>query len=543
MLKLPSPGQSFDDIRKNDYLYVDKTEYIYYLLEENHPCLLARPPLFGKGTFVSALLALFAEKRELFKGLWIDESDYGFCPRARVHLNFKNLEAQSIESLNLSLLGQIGDKIKALGRAPIEEKDPILGLDRLLNAVYNESLQEPIAVVVEGYDAIILKLMAKDPALAESAWESLRAFYAKICLSEYTDLVLFTGESRLDFGEGDFGPLVTDLTFDPRFAAAFGFTEEEYKTHFHTRFNGTLNRLIDDRDFKPEATAADLKETLDSIYGNHTWNGEDFLLNPHSTIEFFRGMKFDAPWFQKTSPDLLEYLSKSPPDVVNLLSKEVGLGSLSKFHQVRDLTPKLMMFQGGLLGWNRYVSKDIGNRVKLYFPNLEVRYSLLPRLLKTSPPQLPMLQIQALGQSFQKALYKGDAEDTESDYRMISTVCPLRAGEDIFERGINLVLFLLAVSGQSLKGLYMPPFELALSSHEFEEREYDGDYVLIGFKFLKTPEEIAAVKEERYPEDKFKAAVRKNLCPTLNLNDLGLSTCVIVFTPSEDEIKVIFQKL
>ena len=82
MRKLPIGIQSFENIRNENYLYVDKTALIYQLVTKGKPYFLSRPHRFGKSLLISTLEAYFQGKKELFKGLAIDqlEQDWNVYP-------------------------------------------------------------------------------------------------------------------------------------------------------------------------------------------------------------------------------------------------------------------------------------------------------------------------------------------------------------------------------------------------------------------------------------------------------------------------------
>ena len=84
--------RSFEDIRNNNYLYVDKTEYIYLLVKSKlkNYYFISRPRRYGKSLMCSTLHSLFDGKRELFKDLYIDKSDYSFERYPVLHFNFAN---------------------------------------------------------------------------------------------------------------------------------------------------------------------------------------------------------------------------------------------------------------------------------------------------------------------------------------------------------------------------------------------------------------------------------------------------------------------
>jgi hypothetical protein len=92
MKDLPYSGQTFSKIIEDDLLYVDKTEYIYSLIKKGVCYFLSRPRRFGKSLLLSAMEELFQGKRELFRGLWIDSSDYDFKKRPILKLNMISLQ-------------------------------------------------------------------------------------------------------------------------------------------------------------------------------------------------------------------------------------------------------------------------------------------------------------------------------------------------------------------------------------------------------------------------------------------------------------------
>lgn len=87
MLNLPVSLQSFKNIREFNCLYVDKTKYAHDLIVQNLSFFLSRPRRFGKSVFVSTLKEILLGKKELFKGLWIEKSDYSWSPYGVIHLD------------------------------------------------------------------------------------------------------------------------------------------------------------------------------------------------------------------------------------------------------------------------------------------------------------------------------------------------------------------------------------------------------------------------------------------------------------------------
>jgi len=103
MKKFPIGIQSFKRIIEEDYIYVDKTKLIYELVTEGVAYFFSRPRRFGKSLLLSTLEALFKEKKELFKDLWIADSDYHWRQHTVIFLDFSQLISSSPEALSQTL--------------------------------------------------------------------------------------------------------------------------------------------------------------------------------------------------------------------------------------------------------------------------------------------------------------------------------------------------------------------------------------------------------------------------------------------------------
>src|SRR5437667_3642772 len=104
MKYLPLDLSTFSTMMTNNYVYVDKTEYIYRLFSGGSRLyFLARPRRFGKSLLISTLKELFLGNRELFKGLWIDSSDYQWTKHPVIHLDFATIGHETVEDLKQSL--------------------------------------------------------------------------------------------------------------------------------------------------------------------------------------------------------------------------------------------------------------------------------------------------------------------------------------------------------------------------------------------------------------------------------------------------------
>ena len=97
---LTSSVYSFENMRNGNFLYVDKTEYIWKLIEPaNAMYFLSRPRRFGKSLTLSTLKAVFQGRKELFKGLALYDKPYDWKPYPVIHLDFSNCDIQTPEEL------------------------------------------------------------------------------------------------------------------------------------------------------------------------------------------------------------------------------------------------------------------------------------------------------------------------------------------------------------------------------------------------------------------------------------------------------------
>ncbi|MDR1872408.1 MAG: AAA family ATPase, partial [Deltaproteobacteria bacterium] len=164
----------FADIRQKGSYYADKTEFLYQIAIDPDPFFLSRPRRFGKTLLVSTLQCLLEGRRELFKGLWIDQSDYHWTPCPVIRLEMNLLDNQDISTMKISLTNMLIIEAMLLG---IELKETLPGdmLTNLISRLYLKSGQA-VAVLIDEYDAPIVEHLT-DPDKADEFRAYLREFY------------------------------------------------------------------------------------------------------------------------------------------------------------------------------------------------------------------------------------------------------------------------------------------------------------------------------------------------------------------------------
>ncbi len=288
MKKINVEESSFEELRKSDCIYVDKTKYVYELVNDISSSYysIARPDGFGKSLMCSTLHCLFEGKRELFKGLYIDSTDYSFEKYPVFHFNFGEFDTTSYESFHHDFQRSIYNEAERNGIA-LERDEPSSMLLEFLRKTKKEAV-----IIIDEHDAPIRRTY-KNVELRESIRETLSFFYNVIKntdekirfffmtgVTKYTCMTIFSGFNN-----------VTDITFDPDYASEFGYTEEELESNFSEYIDEYMKRK--DREYE---TREEFLSAVRVYYGGYRFSYESprKVYNPVSVGMFFNnGCKFE----------------------------------------------------------------------------------------------------------------------------------------------------------------------------------------------------------------------------------------------------------
>src|ERR1700722_142991 len=148
--KLPTGQYYFPSLIKQGYTYVDKTQILYNLIQEEPGCFLARPRRFGKSLLVSTLEALFQGKKELFKGFWSESSDYDWPIHPIIHLDLSGSSSGSPEKLEQALKDTLITIAKQYDIVDIERELLSSTLESLVIEMFKKF--GPIVILIDEYD-------------------------------------------------------------------------------------------------------------------------------------------------------------------------------------------------------------------------------------------------------------------------------------------------------------------------------------------------------------------------------------------------------
>lgn len=379
MKKLPIGIQNIQKILSKNYLYVDKTQFAYMLIEGGAPYyFLSRPRRFGKSLFLSTLEAIFKGHRELFKGCAIYQTDYDWQPHPVVMLDFYTLDTRSVVALEESIKRHLRDIAHSQG-ITITTPTAAEGLQSLIKALFYKHDHTPVVVLVDEYDKPIVGNLEK-PKVVEKMRCLLSDFFGILkSLDAYLRFTFITGVSKFAKVALFSGPNnLQDISMHSRYAAVTGYTEQEL-THFFAEY---IQIIAQERSAPEEEVLAEIR---------HWYNGyrfcdkEVYVYNPFSTLNFLDERKPKGYWYASGTPAfLIRQLSQYPKSVVPLAGTTANESELMNVSNVNPVSLKALMFQTGYLTIKAYHRQ--ADQYTLAFPNREVQEAFISSLVSYFPP-------------------------------------------------------------------------------------------------------------------------------------------------------------
>ena len=406
---LPIGGQDFSDLRRNGFIYVDKTHFVADLVSASKYYFLSRPRRFGKSLFLSTLKAYFEGKKECFEGLFLEKWEEAQAaqegreawqqyPVLYLDLNAKNYESrENLENVldrHLSIWeNKYGVKEK---RVDLEDR-----FQSLLRYIY-ETTHQQVIVLVDEYDKpLLLTLEEGLEDLNNEYRRILKVFFAVLKSGDpYLRFVFLTGVSRFSKISlfSDLNHL-NDISLNRDYSSVCGITEEELKSNFQPE----IEALSESEQLTYEETLEKLKQTYD---GYLFIDGGVHVYNPFSLLNVFSDRMFFDYWFQSGTPTfLVQYLKKAHfylPDLEN--NVEIDLSSLNNF-KVDVGSPIPILYQAGYLTLKSYNRRS--GLYSLGYPNNEVKYGLIRNLLP-SYSNLDETEVQRFVWQFYEKVCSGD---------------------------------------------------------------------------------------------------------------------------------------
>ena len=370
-VKYPVGEQSFELLRKDGYLYVDKTPYIETLLRGSKYYFLGRPRRFGKSLFLSTLKCFFEGKRELFKGLYADSMDWYWEEYPVLYLDLNNRRYQDEEKLDYLIEDFLSYYENEYGIDKVWS-DFSGRFANLIRRV-SEKTGKGVVILVDEYDKPLVNNL-HDHEQFEYLRSRLAELYSnfKSC-ADYIRMVFLTGVSR--FGKlSVFSDLnnIRDISLVNDFAGICGISEEELIENFKIG----ISELADGYEASVDQTIAELKCRYD---GYHFARKSPDMYNPFSLLNVFESRQYGNYWIESGTPSLLRnYLKHYRTDLQRLMSVRSTASQLSGL-DMENMDVVALLYQTGYLTIKRHDAKN--DIYYLGIPNDEVKEGFLSYLL------------------------------------------------------------------------------------------------------------------------------------------------------------------
>ena len=372
-LKLYPVGiQTFERIRKENKLYIDKTEYIYRMTHSGG-CyfFLSRPRRFGKSLLVSTFESYFSGKKELFEGLAIEKLEQEWMEYPVLHFDMsggKHMEKEQLEDY-LSNRLEAEERKWGITHTKRGANDR---LTELITTAYEISGKQ-VVVLIDEYDAPMLDV-AHDKETLDVLRNLMRNFFSPLKMCEpMLRFVFLTGITKFS-QVSIFSELnnIKNISLDDEYAGVCGITKEELLT----QMSEDIDVLAEAQGMTREETIAKLKENYD---GYHFSPASPDVFNPYSLLNCFDDKNFGAYWFSSGTPtyliNMLRKFKVLPAKIGRSLARSSAFDAPTE--NLKTITP--LLYQSGYITIKGY--DKMSQLFTLDLPNKEIKVGLFESLL------------------------------------------------------------------------------------------------------------------------------------------------------------------
>lgn len=381
--KLPVGVQSFEVMRNENYLYVDKTEYIWNLSQMGRVYFLSRPRRFGKSLLISTMEAYFEGRKDLFEGLNIKtledakgENAWQAYPVIRFSLSGGDYHTpDGLADMLGSVIQECCQKYSLTGKFNIYGETLALRFKLLIERLY-EKTGRPVVVLVDEYDKPLLSTMLVDEEQEERNRRLYKGFFSVLKdEDQYLKFVFFTGVTKFSKISifSDLNQL-KDISLNDNVAGICGITEQELIQNFQPEISAMADKL--------KIASGECAARLARMYDGYHFSPEgEGVYNPFSLLNAFQDKRLRSYWFETGTPEILiRKLEKSRVTAEMLTDGVKARENRLTDYRIENADPLPLFYQSGYLTIKGY--DDEFQVYTLAFPNREVKYGFLESLLQ-----------------------------------------------------------------------------------------------------------------------------------------------------------------
>ena len=370
--RYPVGIQTFSRIRREGYVYIDKTDLMWRMIRLSPFIFLSRPRRFGKSLLTTTLHSFFEGRRDLFEGLKVMEMEKEWRCHPVLHIDVSAAKGQETkDALREALMEQLAPYAELYG-AKATERTPGLLFNGLIRRAFQQT-GEQVVVLIDEYDAPMLEVLHEDEQLdgfrrvMQEFYQCLKADEAMIrfCfitgITKFSQLSIFSTLNNL-----------TNISLMPDFAAICGITGEEIDTQMMPDVERLASRY--------KCTPTEMRQMLRDTYDGYHFSEESpDIYNPYSLMKAFNQRQLKHFWFESGTPSyLLPQMRRFRTDITKLDDLVV---SSDAFDQPTENMPDALplLYQSGYLTIKDY--DFISQEYTLGIPNGEVRVGFTKGLL------------------------------------------------------------------------------------------------------------------------------------------------------------------
>lgn len=399
--KLPIGIQTFENLRKDNYLYIDKTDLIYQIVTNGKPYFLSRPRRFGKSLLLSTMESYFLGKKDLFKGLAIENLETEWKTYPVVKINFGGGRFVDSTVLKQQLDLQLGLYEQKYGISSDESKVFSVRMARLIQTIA-EKTKTQVVFLIDEYDKPVLDAFYTDfenenRVILQDLYSPLKA------CDEFIRFVFITGITKIDH-VNIFSGLnqLNDISMDEKYFDLCGMTEKEIKGTFEPE----IEAFEKSKNLTEEQFFTKLREMYDGYH--FTTDAAEGVYNPFSVLKSLYENKFGSYWFETATPTiLLKTLENNAVDLsIYADGIETDIESFRNYEPENSIVLPVV-YQSGYLTIKNYDEES--DLYTLGIPNNEVERGLYKILI----PKFSNIPRENLGLTIEKVRRAFRADDID----------------------------------------------------------------------------------------------------------------------------------
>jgi len=506
---LPVGVQDFEVMRQGNFVYVDKTEYIYQLVRPPQAFyFLSRPRRFGKSLMVSTLGYLFEGRKELFQGLWIHENaNWEWQRYPVVMIDFNGISHENHQILKQDILDNIKEAAKqnnfsiSKDHIPASFKELVLQLEK--------KYQKPVIILIDEYDKPLISHLGRgeqELEIAKKNRDVLKQFFGVLKEQDVSGalrLVFITGVSKFS-RVSIFSDLnnLRDLSMESEYGSILGYTENELENYFH--------HYIKELSQKIKTSYGECKTQLQTWYNGYQFTEKvEKVYNPFSMLTVFEKKKFRNYWFETGTPSFLVHLIKEKDYPIPTIEKLMLPEEAFTVYDLEMLELEPLLFQTGYITIKDYdeIMYELG------YPNQEVKVSFLSYLYQ----QLSLVKDTLLKNAFKLIAVHLKKADVNAFIKLVNEILAAIPYNLIANQAENYYhsLFYLMLSAS---GVFVHTEVLTSRGRIDIAVEFPDKVYIIELKCNQSATKaIEQIKDKRYA-DKYRASGREIFLVGINFD-------------------------